>query len=270
MSAGGRRPSVIGPAGAGFVVDSIPVERVDIGFPLRPVDEVWARDLGHQMLAEGQREPIEVTPAKDGYRLVTGLHRLEAAGRYRGLSPIKVSILDPAAAGRRIAMLAARFGADGAPPLAVPALVADIHALLGVSDAGETPAQPDDRTDRIARLLGTGAGRVVQLLEVHRRLRARVIAMLDSAPLGHDQLMALAALAPAEQEKVAYLLLGGAPDVAAARDELRRRKRAAFPDMRGDAFVALFEQMSVGEKEAALRRISAFAPPSFVIRRIAV
>lgn len=266
MSRSWRGGPFAGPPRRAWAKSHIPVSRIDAGPRLRPLDEVWARDLGHRMLSDGQSQPIEVTPAGDRYRLVIGAHRLDAACQYGGLSPIEALVLDPATAERRIPMLIADHGEKGAPALAEPALAADLHALLGVT--GESsPPDHDRRLDRIAALMGMPAEAVDKLLDVHHRLRARVVAMLDALPLGHARIEALARLDPAEQEKVAYLLLGGAESVADAVGQLPGRQPEAVPRQRIDSFIGLFEQMSLAEKEAALARLRPLVPPSFAIRR---
>ncbi|MCA1749131.1 MAG: ParB N-terminal domain-containing protein [Parasphingopyxis sp.] len=247
-------------------VSHIPVDKIEDGPRLRPVDEVWARDLGHRMLSDGQATPIEVIPAGENFQLVIGAHRLDAARQYRGLSPIEALILDPAIAERRIAMLLADHGESGGRSIATPALAADIHALLGIVRTDAEPPTHEERLARIATLFAVSTDEVGRLLDIHRLIRARVMAMLEELSIGLAELEALARLDPAEQEKVAYLLLGGAESVAEAVGQLPRRQHEAVSRPRVDAFIALFEQMSLAEKEAALARLRPLAPPSVAIR----
>lgn len=61
------------------VISDIDVSLVDVAAGRRKLDPAWAAALAELFHTQGQKTPIEVIATGDRYRLVFGLHRLEAA-----------------------------------------------------------------------------------------------------------------------------------------------------------------------------------------------
>ena len=247
----------------------VAADRIDGGIALRPIDSLWAETLGRQMIADGQRQPIAIERAdsRGRYRLILGAHRLEAAKQNPDLSPIDALVLDARTAARYIESLIEEYFEAGAPTVDFPALAADLHALLGVTGEAAPPKHAE-RLEGIGFLLGIAGADVDRLLSVYRLLPARIMAMLSGGEvaISEGELVQLTALDPAEQEKVAYLLLGGADNLDAALGRLQETVKEPT-DPRTESFLALFERMNPVEREVALLRLSALAPPSIEIRR---
>jgi hypothetical protein len=82
----------------------IPVNEIEMGERLRPIDEDWAERLGEIMQVEGQRTAIEVCqlPGQKSFKLVSGGHRLAAARLFMDLSPLKAELVGPEALDRKL------------------------------------------------------------------------------------------------------------------------------------------------------------------------
>lgn len=76
-------------------VVELPLDRIEFGERLRPVDPDWVTLLAASIAERGQDTPIQVTPAdKAGkHRLIAGAHRL-AALRQAGIETARATIFD--------------------------------------------------------------------------------------------------------------------------------------------------------------------------------
>ena len=74
--------------------EEIPVDKIDQGDRLRPVDQSIAGDFAQQLAAHGQKTPIEVIAQPRGrYRLLAGAYRLTAA-KINGWETIRATIFE--------------------------------------------------------------------------------------------------------------------------------------------------------------------------------
>lgn len=73
----------------------IPVDQIDGGIRLRPVDEDYAALIGASMAQHGQKAPIEVLPLNEGgfYKLISGEHRRRGA-QLQGMQTIAAIVRD--------------------------------------------------------------------------------------------------------------------------------------------------------------------------------
>jgi len=275
----------------------IPVEQIEVGERLRPIDPVWADALGGVIAAEGQRTPIEVCrlPGKSGWRLVAGGHRLEGL-RLKGLAYVKaIEVeadpreriareisenlmrrgLDPveraAFIAEQVALLKARAGLDGdADGRAVSAAVRWQKELQSQShDANATIAVAYGWAEEIGDRLGFSRRTIYNDLLLYRRLAPDLVARLRShdGGLGHPvlknaaQLRALAKMDEGEQIDVINRLLAGARSIAEASAPFRQ---APQPDhKRLSAFIGAFSRMSLAEKKGALAHLSEMLPEGY-------
>jgi hypothetical protein len=123
-------------------VIAIPVDEIELGERLRPVDTAWAAALGHIMLRDGQLTPIEVCklPGRKTYTLVKGGHRLTAGQVYPELSPIKAIVVSADAAERRMRELSDDFFRRDLMPVDRAAFIAELVTLQKLRD-GVDPAK---------------------------------------------------------------------------------------------------------------------------------
>lgn len=254
----------------------VPVELIAMGERSRPVDPGWAKALGYEMLSEGQREPITLRriSGSDQFMLVIGAHRLAAAQSFAGLSPIKAIIVDADMVARGIERIANDLQRRAIPPLDCAALLADMVALLRIGDDADRNSagrgRGDARIATLAGLTGFSGPEVENYLTLHRRLAARVGEMLRGHAIARDiaAIEALGRLDDGAQEKVAYLLLGGAATVSQALAELRKQvvlPRASRPVM---DFAEAFERMSLRDKKHALAQLARLLPDGILITGI--
>lgn len=117
-----------GPAVPVAEIVAIPVDEIEMGERLRPVDTNWAFRLGEIMLVEGQRTPIEVCrlPGQKGFTLVSGAHRLAAAQMQFDLSPIKAIVVSNDAIDRRLAEVSENLWRAELAPFDRAAFIADL------------------------------------------------------------------------------------------------------------------------------------------------
>jgi|GEM_PF-2956899 len=81
------------PAVAGGQARSIPIDQIVVGERLRPLNPEVVNGLAIAIQADGLIHPISVRPVGDGYQLVAGHHRLEAAKRI-GWTDIPATVRD--------------------------------------------------------------------------------------------------------------------------------------------------------------------------------
>lgn len=134
--------ALTGPAVPLGEVVAIPVDEIEMGERLRPVDTTWADALGQIMLRDGQLTPIEVCklPGRKKYTLVKGGHRLAAGQLFLDLSPMKAIIVSADSAERRMRELSDDFFRRDLHPLDRAAFIAELVTLQKLRD-GIDPAK---------------------------------------------------------------------------------------------------------------------------------
>ncbi|MDC7787328.1 hypothetical protein PQJ75_13725 [Rhodoplanes sp. TEM] len=78
-----------------MTIKTIEIEKIDASGRLRPTRPEWIEAFAEQIAAGDELPAIEVVEAGDGYRLITGKHRLEAH-RQAGRTVIAAEVKDPA------------------------------------------------------------------------------------------------------------------------------------------------------------------------------
>lgn len=80
MATRAKQPANDGPEVVGQIV-LLPVDSIELGTRLRPVDRLAAEGIGHAMKAMGQKKPIEVCrlPGRNHWTVVDGAHRVTGA-----------------------------------------------------------------------------------------------------------------------------------------------------------------------------------------------
>ncbi len=269
---------VPGPVAADQVFD-IPVELIEMGDRLRPIDVVWAEALGGIMEREGQQQPVEVyrLPGRQTFALAHGGHRL-AAARRRGWATIRGFIKSGSAAQRLRSEISENLWRKGLSPLDRAAFVAALHEQLRV-EAGIAPdtslhqlaankrwkAEADDASRTMRQAFGWAADVALQLgvdratiyrdLQLYRGLLPGVVAQLADTPTGRNaaQLRALAKLPDDQQRAAAELILSGqARTVSEAVAALQGRVKPSAESQRLSAFIGAFQRMGTAERRAAM------------------
>lgn len=235
------QPRVIGD------IVAIDAADIDASERLRPIDEAWGVALGHIMLTEGQRTPIEVCRSTKGkpWRLVSGGHRHWAAGMFLDLNPLKAIEVEAGELSRRQAEIAENLWRRALDPLDRAVFVAEMHDVLraraglaasivpqeiaanarwkkqlrdAADDACDTMTHAYGFTTAIADQIGLQKRTVERDLMLARRLSQRVVSALRGHKVASNatELRALARLDAGQQEAVAAEILAGAKGVAAA------------------------------------------------------
>lgn len=265
------------------VVVWIPVDRIDLGERLRPVDTVWAEALGGMMVREGQHTAIDVAHVlgTDRFEVAgAGGHRLVGA-RLAGIAQIKAIIHSPNRDERRRREVSENIARRDLDPFERATFIAELIDLqkrrAGVDPKKEGRAasaqarwqqalktEAQDATAMIAVAYGWSAavGEQVGLsartirddLLLFRRLPPSLIERLreERHPIlgNSSQLRALAKLQAAEQEVVVDRLLGHG-----------RTLMAVFSNARLPKTVSAALNLSQGSNSAGdpgAKRLSAF------------
>lgn len=277
------------------VVDQVlalPVDQIDVGERLRPIDPVWAAALGRIMAEDGQKDPIKVArlPGRSRYILVAGGHRLDGA-RIEGLATIKAVIVGADALERRSTEISENLWRKGLDPLDRATFVAELVSLQklksGVApnedgravsaaarwtkqlqsdavDASVTMTLAYGWAEEVGEQIGISRKTVYRDLELHRGLKPDVVAGLRGHRVATNagQLRALARLSDVDQRAVMKLLLeGAAKGVTDALALLRQTPKASPSAKRLSAFLGSFERMEGAEKRAALRTLQGLKLP---------
>lgn len=278
----------------------IPVDAIEIGERLRPIDAAWAEALGHVMAREGQQTPIEVCrlPGRDGWRLVAGAHRLTGA-RSAGMELIEAREVSNSAAFRRLREVGENLWRRDLDPIDRAAFIAELAALKK-AERGLAPgtdgraasaqarwqkavkAEAEDTSvtltvvygwnDELAAELGISKSGIERDLTLYRRLAPGVIATLREArhPILKNaaQLRQLAKLEARDQAKAAAHLTGGRAANAGEAIALVKGKPKRLQDpaeKRLSTFLDTYSRMSLTEKKGALALLAEQLPAGFTL-----
>lgn len=225
----------------------IPVEDIEMGDRLRPVDHDWATRLGELMRVDGQRDPIWVCrlPGRSGFTLVAGAHRYTAHCLFPELGPVRALLVDSDRLSRREGEVIENLHRKGLDPIDRATFMAELVTVkklrMGVDPSrdGRTASvaarwqqqvkeEAEDTTAKIALAYGWTAEVAEEVgisprsveydLMLIRRLSPAVIDLLRQHKhhilSNASQLRALAKSEPAEQLKAAEKLCGVNRDAA--------------------------------------------------------
>lgn len=225
----------------------IPVEDIEMGDRLRPVDHDWATRLGELMRVDGQRDPIWVCrlPGRSGFTLVAGAHRYTAHCLFPELGPVRALLVDSDKLSRREGEVIENLHRKGLDPIDRATFMAELVTVkklrMGVDPSrdGRTASvaarwqqqvkeEAEDTTAKIALAYGWTAEVAEEVgisprsveydLMLIRRLSPAVIDILRQHKhhilSNASQLRALAKSEPAEQLKAAEKLCGVNRDAA--------------------------------------------------------
>lgn len=264
----------------------LPIDMIDDSDRLRPVDPNWAAALGRIMTADGQDDPISVCrlPGRNGWKLITGGHRL-AGARAEGWTEIKAVVKSADALDRRRREVSENLWRKGLDPLDRAAFVAELHQVLraraGIeaevdgravsaqvrwqtalkteaADASASIALAYGFAEEVGGQLGLSRRSVYGDLELYRRLSPSVATQLRAHPVGRNaaQLRALTKLSEADQKRACEMILQGRVQSAGEAISLLAGKvQPSAEAKRLSAFIGALQRMGRAERKAALKTI---------------
>lgn len=220
-------------------VKLIPLDRIDVGRRLRARRDEAVAELAESIREVGLLHPITVVRVDGGYRLVTGLHRLEAYRRL-GLPEIPSRVLDVDDVDAELAEIDENLVRRTLSFLEQAEHVARRDELLrarGERAPSHRPgkgasAAPFRTTATIAEQVGMSERTLQERMQIARGLSEDVRDLLRGTAVADDRdsLLGLVRLPdPAERMDVARLVADGRAttvwDARAAIDRANRRRR---------------------------------------------
>lgn len=214
----------------------LPLDQITVGDRLRTVREVQVENLIAMAEDTGITTPIHVRKTRDGYALIDGAHRLEAARRM-GLAEIAAIAVDCRADEARAMEASNNLGAARMTPLQTAVFVAswkrtyyELHperrqgVFKGNQHTGNVVTAQNAVTKSIADAFGRKERQIFKIMSVGERLTPEEIAALDAleAPLSLEDLDALGRISDPEERSwvVRKITLGAAKKVAEARRQI--------------------------------------------------
>lgn len=274
---------------------SLPVESIDVGDRIRPVDPTWAQALAGIIKANGQNTPIEVCrlPGKRTYLLVSGAHRL-AAIRIAGIDRIIATLVENDPIDRMARETSENLWRSALKPMERAAFIDGLitvqraRAGVGAGEDGrrrsaqvrwqrqlkDESAEAVDNlslaygwADVVADHIGMSRKTVYRDLVLRRRLEPDVAEALRHHNVGRiaGQLHVLAKQDGDTQRRIANLLLEGhAQSVSAAIATLQQRPKPSPETKAWSAFIGSWARMSAAKRKDALRELEAQGLPKGV------
>jgi hypothetical protein len=270
---------------------ALPVDQVDMGERLRPIDPAYAEALAAVIRQDGQEDPIKVCrlPGKSGWLLVTGGHRLAACRLIGGT--VNAIVVNPDRAERLRREISENLFRSGLGPIDRAAFVAEMidlqRARAGVepetspqsvaanarwknglkkqsTDASVTMTHAYGFADGAAEALGLSRETIYRDLTLHRGLPPGLVAQLRGLPVASNagQLRALAKMEPGDQVAVVRMLRDGeAKGVSEAFGILRQKPPADMAKKARSAFFGGWSRMTARQRRDALRELADLGLP---------
>lgn len=259
----------------------LPLDQIEVVGRLREVRNAFVENLILMAEDTGITTPIHVRKVKDGYVLIDGAHRLEAAKRM-GLPDIAVLVVECRADEARAMEASNNLGAARMTPLQTAVFVAswkrDYYTLhperksgvfKGNQHTGKVVEEIVSLTTCIADAFSITDRQVRNILRAGESLTSEEAASLDAAPgrVTMKDLQDLAKIAePAERSAVVHrLAAGGAKSAAAARKSLAQEASSAPAAAPADP-----NDKAVAAALTQLKRMSAVARRRFVAEAFAI
>lgn len=264
----------------------VPVDRIDVGERLRPVDPVWVEGLAALMRDKGQEAPIRVHPKPQGrFGLIAGGHRL-AAARALGWTQIDAFVTAASASERKAGEISENLFRLDLNALARAAFVAEQieleRARRGVAedvsgrsvsaktrwsdrlkaeaqDASDIMSHAYGWTEAVAEKIGLTRRTIERDLELHRGIRPDVAEAIRGLPVAGNaaQLRALARLPEGEQRLIAGLIVEGqAKDVTSAAGILKQKPRPDPVKKAWSAIVGGWGRLAGRDRKGVLRQLA--------------
>jgi len=197
----------------------------------RKLDESKVRTIADSFAAIGQLQPITVVRYDGMYRLVAGLHRLEAAKRI-GWQTIEATIFDGDEVEVELAEIDENLMRNDLTVLEQGEHLARRQELVGFSRGGDRRSNYNDyslkTTSEIAKEIGLSEQSVYKRMQAARSIVPEVKDSIRDTEIANSttQLLELARLAPEKQVEVAKRIAEGISSISEAKKEILKEKIA--------------------------------------------
>jgi ParB family chromosome partitioning protein len=200
----------------------IAIADIVIGDRLRSVDAAWAEAIATSMHGTGQHQPIRVVKQKKGYRLVDGLHRLEAK-RQLGEAAIRAEIIEASPLEAKLLEIDANLIRRELNPLDRATFLAERKAVYeelhpetkhgsqggrgGKCNENDTMSFSKETAEKI----GLSPRSIERAVRIHFQIDASIRKRLAGTAISEKQneLLALARQGPQRQTRIVDMLLSG-------------------------------------------------------------
>lgn len=253
------------------------LDQIKVENRLRAVREAQVLNLISMAEDTGITTPVHVRKTRDGYVLIDGAHRMEAARRL-GLAEIAAIAVECRADEARAMEASNNLGAARMTPLQTAVFVAswkrtyyEMHPerrpglFKGNRHTGNLVSPENGLTNAIADAFGRKRSQIFKIIAVGERLTEDEVRALDEAeaPVSMEDLEAIGKIRDPEERSwvVRKIALGAAKKVAQARRQIAEETGVQSPEkdpVEAD-YAALSKVWSRAKKAAKRRFVSEFA-----------
>ena len=212
----------------------VEIARIQVGQRKRKLDECKVRSLAESFESIGQLQPITVGQCENGnYRMIAGLHRLEAA-KLLGWESIEAQEFEGDAVAAELAEIDENLMRNDLTVLEQGEHLARRQELVGFKQGDNrftigrrATVAPLKTTLEIAKESGLSERSAQQRMQVARNIVPEVKDAIRDTEIANSttQLLELARLAPEKQVEVANSIADGAVSIADAFKNINKEKR---------------------------------------------
>lgn len=205
------------------------IARIQVGQRKRKLDEAKVRSLAESLQIVGQLQPITVARREYGnYRMIAGLHRLEAA-KLLGWETIEAQEFEGDVVAAELAEIDENLMRNDLTVLEEGEHLARRQELVGRNvgrypDPNRVTVTPLKTTNEIAQEIGLSKESAKKRMQAARNIVPEVKDAIRNTEIADSttQLLELARLAPDKQVEVAKAITDGAINVADAKRQVKK------------------------------------------------
>lgn len=207
----------------------VEIARIQVGQRKRKLDEAKVRSLAESLQIVGQLQPITVARREYGnYRMIAGLHRLEAA-KLLGWETIEAQEFEGDVVAAELAEIDENLMRNDLTVLEEGEHLARRQELVGRNvgrypDPNRVTVTPLKTTNEIAQEIGLSKESAKKRMQAARNIVPEVKDAIRNTEIADSttQLLELARLAPDKQVEVAKAITDGAINVADAKRQVKK------------------------------------------------
>jgi len=207
----------------------VEIARIQVGQRKRKLDEAKVRSLAESLQIVGQLQPITVARREYGnYRMIAGLHRLEAA-KLLGWETIEAQEFEGDVVAAELAEIDENLMRNDLTVLEQGEHLARRQELVGRNvgrypDPNRVTVTPLKTTNEIAQEIGLSKESAKKRMQAARNIVPEVKDAIRNTEIADSttQLLELARLAPDKQVEVAKAITDGAINVADAKRQVEK------------------------------------------------
>jgi ParB family chromosome partitioning protein len=211
----------------------INISDIGVGTRMRKLDANKVQTIAESMKQIGLLQPITVARNNNSsYKLIAGLHRLEAA-KLLGWQAIEAIEFDGDAIDAELAEIDENLARNDLTVLEQGEHLARRQELVGYKRGGDRRSKRNDyglkTTKEIAHEIGISENSVEKRIQVARNIVPEVKEVIRNTDIADSttQLLELARLEPERQVEVAKAIANGIDNVADAKRQIKRDKTIA-------------------------------------------